>query len=161
MKTLIIVRHAEAESPLRSDFSRCLTARGEQEAKSMGAYLVAHQYLPDRIIASAAARTRQTAQLLAQACEYEQERIEMQETLYNADSGILLKAVEKTPKDCQSLLLVAHNPGVSMLIAYFCGDAYFSLPTCGMVGLEFLVDDWYAIERNMGVLKFFEYPGRT
>jgi phosphohistidine phosphatase len=60
-RTLIIVRHAKAESfSSTPDLSRPLTPRGHADANAAGAWLAAHGYRPDLVICSPARRTRQT-----------------------------------------------------------------------------------------------------
>lgn len=60
-RTLIIVRHAKAESFGNTpDLSRPLTPRGHADANAAGAWLAAHGYRPDLVICSPAKRTRQT-----------------------------------------------------------------------------------------------------
>ena len=63
---LILWRHAEAEDADGeiSDLDRCLTRRGEKQAKRVARWLL--EYLPDtrRILVSPARRTRQTADAL-------------------------------------------------------------------------------------------------
>ena len=71
---LILWRHAEAEDADGeiSDLDRCLTRRGEKQAKRVARWLL--EYLPDtrRILVSPARRTRQTADALGAAYEIEQ-----------------------------------------------------------------------------------------
>ena len=60
-RTLIIVRHAKAESfSSTPDLSRPLTPRGHADANAAGAWLAMHGYRPDLVICSPARRTRQT-----------------------------------------------------------------------------------------------------
>ncbi len=68
-RRLLLCRHAEAGWPenTASDFDRPLTRRGMEEARDMGACLNKHGIRPDLILASAALRTRTTAEILAKA----------------------------------------------------------------------------------------------
>lgn len=58
-KTLIIMRHAEADWGL-DDFNRPLTRRGHAQASSAGRWLVQQGFVPEMLVSSAALRTRQT-----------------------------------------------------------------------------------------------------
>ena len=60
---LLLWRHAEAEDG-EDDLRRRLTARGEKQARSMAAWILAHQPKDMRIIVSPAIRTQQTAEAL-------------------------------------------------------------------------------------------------
>ena len=60
---LLLWRHAEAEDG-EDDLRRRLTSRGEKQARSMAAWILAHQPKDMRIIVSPAIRTQQTAEAL-------------------------------------------------------------------------------------------------
>src|SRR5690606_35676396 len=62
MPILILLRHARAEAsrPGQSDHERILAPRGQREAAAMGRAVASRGWRPDRVIASTAARTRQT-----------------------------------------------------------------------------------------------------
>lgn len=60
---LLLWRHAEAEDG-DDDMKRRLTSRGEKQAATMAAWILAHQPKDLRIIASPSVRTRQTVEAL-------------------------------------------------------------------------------------------------
>lgn len=62
---LILWRHAEAEDGV-PDEARRLTAKGRRQAQKMAAWLAEHLSPDCRVIASPAARTRETAAALAE-----------------------------------------------------------------------------------------------
>ena len=104
---LILWRHAEAEEADGeiSDLDRCLTRRGEKQAKRVARWLL--EYLPDtrRILVSPAHRTRQTADALGAAYEIEP-RIAP-----GAPARQLLKAAG-WPSRAGTVLLVGHQPSL-------------------------------------------------
>ena len=104
---LILWRHAEAEEAdgEMSDLDRCLTRRGEKQAKRVARWLL--EYLPDtrRILVSPALRTRQTADALGAAYEIEP-RIAP-----GAPARQLLKAAG-WPSRTGTVLLVGHQPSL-------------------------------------------------
>ena len=64
MRRLTLLRHGQAEAEgAQGDAERALTRRGDQEAWSSAARLAALDLIPQRILASVAIRTRQTAQV--------------------------------------------------------------------------------------------------
>ena len=68
MPTLIVLRHAKAASGLGiPDIDRTLTDRGRRNATAAGAWLRANDLVPDRVLCSIAARTRETLRLGARA----------------------------------------------------------------------------------------------
>ena len=67
-KTLVIMRHAEADMPWGTgDFDRPLTRRGREQAPAAGRWLLEHGAVPEMILCSAALRTRQTCTWVADA----------------------------------------------------------------------------------------------
>jgi phosphohistidine phosphatase len=60
---LLLWRHAEAEDG-DDDMKRRLTSRGEKQARTMAAWILAHQPKDLRIIASPSVRTQQTVEAL-------------------------------------------------------------------------------------------------
>ena len=69
MRELILLRHAHAEPAAagQDDIDRPLSRQGLAEAEAAGKWLKDHGYLPDRIIASPARRTRETLEQVLHA----------------------------------------------------------------------------------------------
>ncbi|GIJ22228.1 SixA phosphatase family protein [Micromonospora lutea] len=127
-RTLVLLRHAKAEQPTpgRPDIERPLAARGRADAAAAGAWLARHGLLPDVVLCSAAVRTRQTwhdVQLgmtgsppedgpagPAPAVRYEPDA-------YEAHPEDLLRLIRQVPPTAATVLLIAHNPGISLLSA--------------------------------------------
>ncbi|MEV2237676.1 histidine phosphatase family protein [Micromonospora sp. NPDC049891] len=125
-RTLVLLRHAKAEQPTtdRPDVERPLATRGRADAAAAGAWLARHGLLPDVVLCSAAVRTRQTwhdVQLgitgsppesgpagPAPAVRYEPDA-------YEAHPEDLLSLVRQVPSTAATVLLIAHNPGISLL----------------------------------------------
>jgi phosphohistidine phosphatase len=125
-RTLVLLRHAKAEQPAADgpDVDRPLSARGRADAAAAGAWLARQALLPDVVICSTAVRTRQTwhnVQLgstgtppeggpagSAPAVRYEPDA-------YEAHPEDLLSLVRRVVPSAAIVLLVAHNPGISLL----------------------------------------------
>ena len=67
-KTLYLLRHGRAEDAqgggVDADFQRSLSAQGVAEIRRLAQRLKQQDFAPARVLVSAAARTRQTAELL-------------------------------------------------------------------------------------------------
>lgn len=115
MQRLILMRHAEAERAAGSgrDRDRPLSARGRADAAAMGRALAARGMRPDLALVSAAARTRQTWDLLHDA--FGDVDIRDDDALYNAGADTLRRMVEAAEDDAGCLMVVAHNPGIHLL----------------------------------------------
>lgn len=146
-RTLILMRHAEADWGL-DDFNRPLTRRGQEQARAAGAWLLEQGLVPDMLVTSAALRTRQTTVWVSEALGEKAPTASLDERLYNAPASALMSAVNRTPAGVQSLLLLAHLPGVQ--------DAALSLARPDS-DYEALMDASYGFAPSS--LAVFEVPG--
>lgn len=116
MRRLAIVRHATAAFPRDvSDHERPLSSFGHSQAPQIGHALREHGWIPESVLVSSALRTRQTAAWIGEALGEEGPTPRLSDALYNADDDALLSAVNHAPAGVESLLLVAHMPGVQEL----------------------------------------------
>ncbi len=116
MRRLILLRHAKAERPPgEEDFDRPLAPQGATDAAIMGRVLADAGLSPDRVLVSAARRTRETWAELAQA--FPNAEAEVRRDLYLADAHTLWNAVDEAAEGADTLLMVAHNPGIHALAA--------------------------------------------
>ena len=122
---LILVRHAHAEWPNYSgrDFDRPLTPQGEEGARATGRAIREAGLRPALLLASAALRTRQTAEIIAAELALPASALRFSENLYNApDATIQVEAQAAAPAH-GLLMVVAHNPGVSELARVLAEDS--------------------------------------
>ena len=160
MKTLFLVRHAKSDWHAASacDFQRPLNDRGLKAAPLMGQRLQAKSMKPDAILASPATRAKQTAELMALEMDYPQEKIGWEQTIYGASCDDLLALIHAAPSHDQSLMLVGHNPTMTIMANQLAGDTLSNIPTCGVYVIEFDLDDWRAVNKGLGRCLFYETP---
>ena len=115
MHRLILFRHgkAEHESDSGEDFDRRLAARGLRESAEMGQTLARLGLIPDRALVSPAARARETWEAVETA--FPEADLRLEPELYNADPGAVRMAAEAAGRDCGTLIVVGHNPGLQEL----------------------------------------------
>ena len=111
-KTVMIMRHAEAEAATESDHQRGLDRAGKDQARVMGRLLLQRGPLPDLLLHSDASRTRETASLLVETLEVAV-TAESVATLYFSGAEEILALLRALPQDKSTLLLIGHNPAVS------------------------------------------------
>nr|WP_230975481.1 histidine phosphatase family protein [Acetobacter garciniae] len=115
------MRHAQAESAPPGDFSieadlaRPLTPSGQAAAGRCGLWLRAQDLAPDAVLCSTALRTRQTLDGVMAAFEGRPAHTRFSADLYEAEPDTLLARIRQTSSAVQTLLLVGHNPGISLL----------------------------------------------
>ena len=167
MRRLLLLRHAKAErlQPGGRDQDRVLAQRGRADAKTLGAYLARHAFIPDRAVVSAAARTRETWTLLAAAMG-QTPPASFEERLYDASPDTILQAIKETGPDTGTLMVIGHNPGLqelaAMLVASGDIDARERLgenfPTSALAAISFAPRDWRGVHPHGGRLEHFVTP---
>jgi phosphohistidine phosphatase len=115
---LILWRHAEAQALASgmADVDRALTARGQQQAARMAAWLDRQLPAGTRVLASPARRTVQTAQALPR-------RFKLQDELLPGASADALLQLAGWPDARAPVLIVGHQPTLGQAVARLLGLA--------------------------------------
>lgn len=126
-RTLVLLRHSKAEPPGdRPDVDRPLAPRGRADAAAAGAWLAHNALLPDLVICSSARRTRETWHGVAMGMTGAPPEggsagpapdVQYADDAYEAHPEDLLALVRRVNPVTRTVLLIAHNPGVSQLSA--------------------------------------------
>ena len=150
------MRHAKAEhTDGVRDEDRQLTKRGRRAAERAGELLV--ERLPDRILSSSSARTRETVERFSKTANYGGP-VEYLDSLYLAEPEAYLAAVRERGGGAQRLLLVGHNPGLEALVTELTGER-LSLPTAALVECTVDVETWSDVtEDTSAELTAVSYP---
>jgi phosphohistidine phosphatase len=166
MRRLFLIRHAKAEPAVgRDDYDRALTARGRDDARRVASVLAEKNMLPDVLIHSGAARSKETAEIFAAQWP---RKVELQEELglYDATRDMLFQRMRALPDSRVRVAFVGHNPGLGDLAASLAGSGAHSdlrrmaakFPTCSVAALDFRVRHWDDVERESGLLALFVTP---
>jgi len=162
MKRLLLLRHAKAGATAQplADIARPLTERGERDARRIGERLRQYERPPTRILTSPAARTLQTAQLVATAFDQPPEAILIEPRLYLAEPAALETVIADQDSTLESLLLVGHNPGLTELVHELSPSfAVEDLPTAAIVVLEYPSGTtWTQLEAAEARLAYYDFP---
>lgn len=151
MKQLILLRHGEAGFSDGVDFQRQLTARGKTQLNNLGQILSQKAMAVDRMYCSSATRTRETAEIIKSHLPIKEEIYDKE--IYSANLEILLKILEKTPKEVETCLLIGHNPTISLLVSHLTSGDYIGLQPGTMAILEVEISDWYMIGMHTASLR--------
>lgn len=162
MKTLYIVRHAKSSWNQNNviDFNRSLNERGRKDVKEMGKRLRSRELKIDKILASSSKRTSSTAFGLNKVFGLDSKQIEFRSDLYHSGVQVLLHQVCNTHDDCQELMLIAHNPGVSEFCDYL-SDVEFYFPTLAIAKVTFEAGSWREISKGTGTVEWYDFPKNT
>src|SRR5690349_24505062 len=128
LRTLILLRHANAETPGELlDFDRSLTERGMSDADAAGAWLVDERLHPDLVICSPAKRTRQTWQAASMALaqgdpSHGAPEVHYEDQLYYGGRTEVFDLLRAAPETVRTILVVGHNPTMSEVSALLIPD---------------------------------------
>ena len=115
-KTLYLVRHAKSdwEDPALADRDRPLAARGRKAASTLAGHIERSGISPALVLCSPARRTMDTLRLIGGSFRDPVE-ILVENELYGAPMGELLRRLRKVPAPTPSVMLIGHNPAVHEL----------------------------------------------
>ena len=160
MKILYLVRHAKSSwnYPELSDDERPLLEKGKKRTKKVIDYLLANNVKVDYIISSHAVRALETAKIIAHALHYPLDNIKIERQIYHAYADKLLDQFYDVPENCNSMMLVGHNPTFTSFANYFLDDKIDWLPTSGIVSISFDTDRWEDVMNANKKTNFVVYP---
>lgn len=157
MKTLVLIRHAQAEINEEgvSDFERPLTKSGEQEAVKMAQLLKETGITPQVFVCSTALRALTTANMFTNALHLATPETAIE--IYEANAPALLKIVTQLNNTNAVAALVGHNPGISNLLYYLTGKIT-TMPTCAFAIVELAAENWNEVSGGTGKIMQYSFP---
>lgn len=160
VKTIYLVRHAKSSWKDDSlfDKKRPLNSRGKHDAPFIGEVLFKKSVNPDIIISSDAERAFTTAKIFANKIKFPLDKIITSNNLYLAHTDELLESISNLSNDYNSVMLVGHNPGLTLLLNYLTGEDIDNMPTSSTACIKLKINSWSDVDRKSGELVFFEYP---
>lgn len=173
MKQVMVMRHGHAEwggahvgASGGGDHARHLSDKGRDDAKALGHFMAAEGLVPDLIYCSSSQRTCETLDSILPALNQEPQ-VFIEKGLYNADERALLGFTVAALPEADSLLLLAHNPGVhgfvmGLLSAVADGVEAHALsegyPPGTLSVFSFDVDSWALVAPHTGLLTHCHAP---
>lgn len=160
MKTLIIMRHAKSSwaDAGMSDHQRPLNGRGRRSSAIMAQRMEFHKNLPDLMLSSDSQRTRETMALLQENEAFKNIEVQFHNELYLASERSLISSIKNWNQGVDTLLILAHNPGVTELVNSISNARLDNLPTAGIACISFDIEDWEDLENKTGKLLWLEFP---
>ncbi len=139
MKTILIMRHGDAQPQQGPDHLRALTAIGNQQADEVGEWL-SQRFNPTGLLVSPYVRAQQTADGVKKYCRQLAFEETTSDIIPSADAQRAidyLRALIEVHPDVDTWLLVAHMPIVSYMVAQLCPDKMPIFPTCGVADISY------------------------
>ncbi len=145
-KRLILIRHAKSswDNADMPDHERPLNKRGRNAAAELGGWLASRGYLPDEVISSDSARTRETWEEIAAALPATPEP-RFTPKLYQAAADTMLAVLRHASGD--TVLMLGHNPGIAEFAHRLVARAplnpeFQKFPTAATLVAEFPIAVW-------------------
>ncbi|HRI80721.1 MAG TPA: histidine phosphatase family protein [Cyclobacteriaceae bacterium] len=156
-KVLIVVRHAQSAGKQsgQRDYDRVLTPVGKKNSHELGEKIKKSSFQVDFILASAAVRAAQTVEHINKVLALPDEKIQFNTPLYEALIPGWIEIILELPDRFNTLMLVGHNPGISMLASALTGQN-IDLAPCQMTGVELDLSSWKELtEGNQHTQQYF------
>jgi phosphohistidine phosphatase len=160
MKTVYVMRHAKAKEHalFGKDKDRKLSDTGISEVTIIAQQLSAKIIQPiDAIITSDAKRTLMTTKIVA--ANITKTKIIEQPLLYNAPMQVFYEVLLQLPNNIASVLIIAHNPGITHFVNSVGIAKVDNMPTSGVFGFNIVTNDWLQILDAPKEFLYFDCPG--
>lgn len=163
MKHILMLRHAKSswDDSSLDDFDRPLAKRGMKDAPRMGAFAKKSGYLPDHIFSSTAKRARETTSLFCKQSGLDNDIIEWTDDFYYGSAFDYLEAIQSSPEELGTVMLVGHNPKMEEVASLLCSDnnSYtVRMPTAALVCLEHPAVKWSQVKEGTARIKWMVIP---
>ena len=114
MKTIILMRHAEAPNVIGKDFDRVLSSHGRNQATKATEFL--KDYKIDIIITSNAPRVLETSSPIEKL--FPNAKIERNNLIYSGICEDYLEILHEASANYDNLLFIGHNPNISVAVQW-------------------------------------------
>lgn len=125
----------------------------------MGKLLKQQGIIPELVITSTAMRAKTTAELVTAEIGIKPDKMVYEKELYLASAQEIFLLIKETPPEYNSVMIVAHNPGITELLNRLTGGNNFvaNIPTCGVAELQF-EGEWNKLASGKCLLEKFLVP---
>ena len=127
IRRLILMRHAKSSWKYHdlSDHERPLNKRGRKAAVKIAKELIRLEWIPDKLYSSDSTRTKETWARMSKHIEGVE--VEYSHKLYHSSPKKIRKNLPDD-LDCETLMILGHNPGCADFLSYLCGE-WHRMPT--------------------------------
>ena len=110
----------------------------------------------DYLHSSSSVRTFETSKYFINQIKFG--KIQYDDSLYHCSSSSLLNIIMNYSDDYQSVMVIAHNPGLTNLINNITNISLDNLPTTGLAEIEFNINSWSDISYENSNLVDLKFP---
>lgn len=159
MKKIYFMRHGKAEDGFgKSDHERALTEKGRKKTNKIAQFLISQSIKPQQLLVSDAQRTLDTAAIICQYLEIKAEDVSVIGKLYLASSDDILEQIYALDDQIDEVMIIGHNPDISVLPGYLCNMDMDWIPTSSIIGIKYNLNRWNEIASQPAKLLFYTKP---
>ena len=158
MKKLIIIRHSKSswkDLSLR-DFHRPLNKRGKKDSPIIANLLSSKISKIYFLHCSSSVRTFETSKFFINRIKFD--KIKYDDSLYHCSSSSILNMIRNYSDNFSSVMIIAHNPGLTNLINEITNIYLDNLPTTGLAEIDFSCLKWNDISSKNSNLTQLIFP---
>jgi phosphohistidine phosphatase len=157
---LYLLRHAQSAEKQhgQTDRDRNLTHLGMKQALLVAQFLKEHKTLPEMIMTSVAERAKETTRLIADALNYDPDRVLQYDELYDASTRTFLDFVRLLDDNLYHVMCVGHNPTISYLGEYLTKSVIGEMVPGGLSVLKFNIRTWKEAAEGGAELVLYRTP---
>ena len=158
MKKLIIIRHSKSSWKDLSlgDFHRPLNKRGKTDGPIMANFLSSKINKICFLHSSSSVRTFETSKFFIDRIKFD--KIKYDDSLYHSSSSSILNMIRNYSDNFSSVMIIAHNPGLTNLINELTNIDLDNLPTTGIAEIDFNCIKWNDISLKNSNLIEIKFP---
>src|SRR6185369_14041486 len=120
---------------------RNLTPVGKNNSRELGEKIKKSSFHPDFVLASPAVRASETVENINQLLALPKDKIQFETLLYEGLTAEWLDAIHEIPDSFNVVMLVGHNPGISILASALSGQK-IDLDPCELICFELSLLSW-------------------
>jgi phosphohistidine phosphatase len=157
---LYLLRHAQSAEKQhgQTDRDRNLTHLGMKQALLVAQFLKEQKTLPEMIMTSVAERAKETTSLIADALNFDPDRVLHQDELYEASTRTFLDFIRLLDHNLYHVMCVGHNPTISYLGEYLTKSEIGEMVPGGLSILKFNVRTWAEVTEGGAELVLYRTP---
>lgn len=160
MKSLVLIRHAEAQwgNFSQEDLNRKLTARGGRDAKQIATRLQQQKVFPEKIYSSTATRALETAAIFMNLFNTEKDNLTVEKSLYEPSVESFFDVTMHIPDAVGTAFIFSHNNGISEFINHLECHSPVQMPACGVFAIAVDAEHWNIFRAAAKRFLFFMTP---
>ena len=162
-KTIFLIRHSKAthEYSQINDSDRPLTEKGCHDTEKMSLILKDHTNSVDLILTSTAVRAYSSALIYCKHLDYHPNNIKLEKNLYMTGSKDMLAILKKLDEKINSVIIIAHNPGIERLAKLLTGIESLHFTTSGIAMIGSKIKNWSELDSGSCNLLSYRHPKET